>query len=583
MEMRFRGIGVSPGVALAPCLVYRVSTFSVPRYAVTDVSQELKRFQHAIEATRSDLTRLYGTTHQGLGEEPAAIFKAHLLVLDDLALRDEVTARVAQEKQNVEYILQTLSEQYAEKMRRTPKPGFQERLADVLDVLERIQRHLLQEQPRPSLAEIETPCIVVAEELTPSDVAQLNPDKVLAVALDKGGPTSHVTILVRALGIPAVVGLGHACAHFVSGRETIVDGSKGEVVLDPSPETIEIFRQRQRMFLERKKQWRTESGAMETRTSDGVRIPLLANIELPREVDHCLEAGAEGIGLYRTEYLFLNRSDLPSEEEQYHAFSEVARRMHPRPVVLRTLDIGGDKLVSVVQNIREMNPQLGWRAVRFCLARPDIFKTQMRAMLRASVHGNVHVMFPMISSVEEIRAVHAIWEEVKDELRRQQIPFSNDIPLGSMIEIPSAVLLADALAKYCAFFSIGTNDLIQYSLAVDRGNEKIAHLYEPAHPAVLKMIYWTATAAAKAGISCSVCGEMAGDPLFTELLLGLGVTSLSMSSVALPAVRATVAAIRLEDARSWAQEVLSCETSAAVRQAIEAREAARADASKKLR
>jgi phosphotransferase system enzyme I (PtsI) len=337
------------------------------------------------------------------------------------------------------------------------------------------------------------------------------------------------------------------------------------------------------MFLERKKQWRTESGAMETRTSDGVRIPLLANIELPREVDHCLEAGAEGIGLYRTEYLFLNRSDLPSEEEQYHAFSEVARRMHPRPVVLRTLDIGGDKLVSVVQNIREMNPQLGWRAVRFCLARPDIFKTQMRAMLRASVHGNVHVMFPMISSVEEIRAVHAIWEEVKDELRRQQIPFSNDIPLGSMIEIPSAVLLADALAKYCAFFSIGTNDLIQYSLAVDRGNEKIAHLYEPAHPAVLKMIYWTATAAARAGISCSVCGEMAGDPLFTELLLGLGVTSLSMSSVALPAVRATVAAIRLEDARSWAQEILSCETSAAVRQAIEAREVARADASKKLR
>lgn len=559
-----RGIGVSPGIAIGPALLFNADPCEVPSHAITDVAAEEKRLTAAIESTRKDLQHLHAKTTESLGETHASIFQTHLMLLDDVMIRDELAERIPKERINVERILQDMAQRFSKSMLAVDDPRFRERTADLLDVVDRLQRHLT-DAVRPDLKELSTPSIVVAHDLSPSDTATMNLDNVLALAIDSGSVTSHSAILARALEVPAVMGLRDASRQIPPETMLIVDGAEGLVIVGPSGETLERYTAA-RERLERK--WRRLQHALEpgpVHSLDGVEIPVQANIELPLEVEHSLKVEAHGVGLYRTEYLFLNRDTLPSEEEQFEAYASAAKALAPKPLTLRTMDIGGDKFVSQLNLSREENPQLGWRAVRFCLERPDIFKAQLRAMLRATAYGNVRIMFPMISGIEELRRVKEIVAEVKEELAAKEVPFEPSVQIGSMIEVPSAVFITDLLAGECDFFSIGTNDLIQYSLAVDRVNEKIAHLYEPAHPAVLRMISAIASGAKRAGIPCALCGEMAGDPLYTEVLLGLGVTSFSMSAISIPVIRAEIAHTSLRQARTFAKKVLKLATAGEVK------------------
>jgi phosphoenolpyruvate-protein phosphotransferase (PTS system enzyme I) len=408
-----------------------------------------------------------------------------------------------------------------------------------------------------SLEHLNRPSIIVAHDLSPSDTAGVDLANTLAIAIDVSGPTSHTAILARAFEIPAVVGLKYVSAHALASDMMIVDGTRGHVFIRPDPSTLEEYEREKKRREEKRLALMHRECESKSSTLDGHKTPTMANIELPVEVTRSLKTGAQGIGLYRTEYLYLNRTTLPTEEEQFRAYSEVAAAMNPRLVILRTLDLGGDKFASHLRVADEINPQLGWRAIRFCLERLDIFKAQLRAMLRATVHGNVSIMFPLISGLDELRRVKQVVQEVCDDLERRVVPFRRDVKLGAMIEVPSAVAIADALARECDFFSIGTNDLVQYALAVDRVNEKIAHMYQPAHPAILRYIRDTVRAARRAHIPCSICGEMAGDPLYTELLVGLGVDSLSMSAVAIPIVRSQIASIRYSSAKRFAKNLLN--------------------------
>jgi len=570
VEIALRGIGVSPGIGIGPALAFDVHTLDIPRYQTEDKAAELARFNKAVDAVRKDLKRLHHQTAKALGARHADIFKAHLMLLDDVTMREEIADRVIKEGHNVEFLLDDLIARYTKFLKTVPDPRFRERTTDLVDVGTRILGKLMNRE-RASLERIETPSVVVAHDLSPSDAANIDVENALGIAIDVGGPTSHTAILARALQIPAVVGLRYVGTHVKPGDQIIVDGTKGYVFIRPDASTVqEYVVEKERVDLERIALIEIE----ETRgsaTLDGHEVPLMANIELPVEIPASLKVNSRGVGLYRTEYLFLNRANLPSEEEQYQAYAQVAAALKPRPVTLRTLDLGGDKFVSHLQLAEEINPQLGWRAIRFCLERPDIFKAQLRAMLRSSAHGNVQIMFPLISGVDELRRVRAVFDEVCADLERRGVPFKKNIKFGSMIEVPSAVVIADMLAKECDFFSIGTNDLIQYSLAVDRVNEKIAHMYEPAHPAILRMIRYVTRAAKAANIPVSICGEMAGDPLFTELLIGLGIDSLSMSSVAIPAVHAEIVNARLSTAKRFASRVLTASTVHDVRALLEQR------------
>jgi len=570
VEIVLRGIGVSPGIGIGPALPFDVHTLEVPRYPIDDVTAEMHRFQAAVETVRKDLRRLHKQTVHAIGERHGEIFTAHLMLLDDVAMHEEIEARLGKERLNVEFLLNDLIARYAKVMKTIEDPRFRERTNDLLDVGNRILGKLLNYE-RASLERIHPPSIVVAHDLSPSDTANIDVPNALAIATDVGGPTSHTAILARALEIPAVVGLRYIGAHVKPGDTIIVDGATGYAIVRPEPGTLAEYAEEKERAERRRHALLQVEDKRGCVTLDGQEVPLLANIELPVELASCLRAKAHGVGLYRTEYLFLNQNTLPTEEEQYHAYAQAAAALNPLPVTLRTLDLGGDKLASSLQLSPELNPQLGWRAIRFCLERPDIFKAQLRAILRASIHGNVQILFPLISGVEEIRRIKQILEEVRADLADRNVPFRKDIPIGSMIEVPSAVIVADVLARECNFFSIGTNDLIQYSLAVDRVNEKIAHLYEPAHPAIVRMLRDTIRAAKAAGIPCSLCGEMAGDPLFTELLIGLGIDSLSMSSVAIPAVHAEIANTSLPMAKRLANRVLGASTVAEVRQILEDR------------
>ncbi|MCX5771929.1 MAG: phosphoenolpyruvate--protein phosphotransferase [Candidatus Hydrogenedentes bacterium] len=570
MEIALRGIGVSPGIAIGPVLPFDVHTFEIPKYRISDSAEELQRLDTAVAGVRCDLERLHQQTADSLGKDHADIFKVHLMLLDDVTIREDIESRLSQEGFNIEYLLDDLLTTYAKTMRTVSDARFRERTNDLLDVGKRILGKLLNTELA-SLEKIEHPSVVVAYDLSPSETANIDVKNALGIATDIGGPTSHTAILARALEIPAVVGLRYACAHVKPGDMAIIDGTNGYVFIRPDASTLAEFTE-QKGKVERKRRELLEAEeAVVCKTLDGYEFPLMANIELPVEVTHSLKVRVQGVGLYRTEYLFLNRTNLPSEQEQFQAYAQVAAVLKPRPVTLRTLDIGGDKLVSHLQLTVETNPQLGWRAIRFCLERPDIFKAQLRAMFRASVYGNVQIMFPLISGLEEMRQVKHVVDEVRADLARRGVAFDQGVKIGTMIEVPSAVVISDLLAKECDFFSIGTNDLIQYSLAVDRVNEKIAHMYEPAHPAILRMIQKTVKSAKAAGIPCSLCGEMAGDPLFTELLLGLGVDSLSMSAVAIPAVHAEIANTRMSSARAFARNVLAAKTATDVRGLLQTR------------
>ncbi len=560
MEIVLRGIGVSPGIAIGPALTFGVQTLDIPKYTIEDPAAEKARFEKAVRAARKELKRLQDRTAKELGAHHANIFSAQILMLEDVTLHDEIDTRLESERLNAEFLLDDMVGRYTALIQSMDDPRFRERAQDLVDVGQRILGKLLNAELA-TLERLERPSIIVAHDLSPSDTAKIDLENALGIATDVSGPTSHTAILARAFEIPAVVGLRYVGSHVLSGDTIIIDGSHGMVVIRPEEATLTKYKREKRALDARRKALLAMDETRMSVTLDGHQVPTRVNIELPVEISHSLKAKAQGVGLYRTEYLYLNRNTLPSEEEQFQAYSEVAEAMKPHPVTLRTLDVGGDKLVSHLRGVPELNPQLGWRAIRFCLERPDIFKAQLRAMLRASVHGNIQIMFPLISGVGELRQVKEVFRDVCAELERRGVSFDKKVKVGSMIEVPSAVAVADLLARECDFFSLGTNDLIQYSLAVDRGNEKIAHMYEPAHPAILRMIAQTVKAAKAAGIPCALCGEMAGDPIFTELLVGLGVDSLSMSSVSIPVVRAQIAGARLSLARRFARRVLSASTS----------------------
>ena len=560
-EIRFHGAGVSPGIAQGAIHVVRDDLDDVARYRIepAQIANEIGRFEAALIQTRTQILEMQQKIAESIGAKDAGIFDAHLLVVEDRTLIDEVLRKLEADLCNVEWVFQEVASNYAETLSKIDDPYLRERALDIEDVTRRVIRNLQGKAPKAFLALTE-PHILVAHNLTPSDAATMNRERVLGIATDLGSRTSHTAIMARSLNIPAIVGLHNATEKLETGQHVLLDGTDGLLVVDPTPETFARYGE-----LESKRVQITQKLAelRETKstTRDGRHIVLSANIELPGDVDAVAANGAEGIGLYRTEFLYLNRTTLPTEDEQYETYRKVAERVSPDPLIIRTFDLGGDKLAPGAADVGdELNPFLGWRAIRFCLENIDIFKTQLRAILRASAVGNVKIMFPMISGVGELRRALSVLAECKEELRRTGSTFSDTTEVGAMIEIPSAALSADILAREVDFFSIGTNDLIQYAIAVDRVNERIAHLYEPTHPAVLRLLKMIADAARANDIWVGVCGEMAGDIALIPLLLGLGMDELSAGATLVPRVKRAVQSLTIPECRQLVDEALELQT-----------------------
>ncbi|HTD86132.1 MAG TPA: phosphoenolpyruvate--protein phosphotransferase [Candidatus Binatia bacterium] len=552
-EHIFRGIPVSPGVSRGKIIVLTRSQNRVPEQhlAEADLPSEVQRFEQALVNTRHQILEMQEQVSERLGAQEGAIFDAHLLVLEDPVFIEEVTRRIQNERLTAEYAFQQVADRFIAGLSAIDDEYLRERAADMRDVTSRILNNLLGNSEDREGCRLTEPCIIISHDLSPSQTAQLDKRFVLAFGTDIGSKTSHTAIMARSLRIPAVVGLERASKVMSNGQYALLDGFNGLVIINPTDQTLFEYGQlaRRQITLEEKLSETREQAAV---TLDGVRVMLSANIEQPTDTEGVIQSGAEGVGLFRTEYLFINRDTLPTEEEQYQAYRQVATTLQPGPVIIRTLDLGGDKFLSHLQVPQEMNPFLGWRAIRFCLQERDIFRSQLRAILRASAEGNVKMMYPMISSVTEVDQANALLEEYKAELRKESIPFNENLDVGVMIEIPSAALAADALARKVDFFSVGTNDLIQYSLAVDRLNEKIAHLYEPTHPAILKLIHMSVEAARKNGIWVGVCGEMAADPQVAPLLLGLGVEELSVAPLSVPRIKFLIRRMKMNEARELA-------------------------------
>ncbi len=561
-EVRFRGAGVSPGLARGVIHVVRDDFDDVPRYHIepSQIGNEIARFEAALVQTRVQILEMQQRIAEAIGAKDAAIFDAHLLVVEDRTLIDEVLRQLESERCNVEWVFQEVASNYAETLSKIDDPYLRERAVDMQDVTRRIVRNLQGKGPKPMFSAAE-PHILVAHNLTPSDTATMNRELVLGIATDLGSGTSHTAIIARSLNIPAVVGLHDATEKLESDQHVLLDGYTGVVIVDPTPETLSYYGEvqiKKGLVAKELKQLRETTST----TSDGRHIVLSANIELPSDVDSVAENGAEGIGLYRTEFLFVNRDSLPSEEEQYETYRKVAEQVKPNPLIIRTFDLGGDKLAAGVVDVGdEMNPFLGWRAIRFCLENIDIFKPQLRAILRASAVGNVKIMFPMISGLEELRHAKAILDECRNEIGEKK---SGKMEVGAMIEIPSAAISADSLAREVDFFSIGTNDLIQYTIAVDRVNERIAHLYEPTHPAVLRLLKMIADAAHANKIWVGVCGEMARDVATIPILIGLGMDELSVGATSVPRVKMAVRSLAVPECQQLVEEVLQLETSSEI-------------------
>lgn len=551
-----KGISASPGIAIGKVLLLDREDLSVPPQPIApdSVPLEIMRFEEALTQTRAQILKIQHQITQELGREHAEIFEAHLTIIEDRTLIEEVISQLKKQKLCVEYVFADALKKYTTALSHVNDEYLRERMADINDVGKRILRNLMGGQAN-RLARITEPIILIAYDLSPSDTATMHKKNVIGFATDIGGRTSHTAIMAKSLEVPAVVGLERA-THVVSdGDEVIIDGAEGILLINPDKLTKEKYQQDRERYLQIGRDL-LKTANLPAVTEDNRRIELMANMELPDEIDSIRSHGADGIGLYRTEYLYLNRKTLPTEEEQFRSYQTVVSRMKPMPVTLRTLDLGGDKFLSQLETPREMNPFLGWRAIRFCLAMPDIFKAQLRAILRASVFGHTRVMYPLISGVEELRAANALLEECKKELKKENKDFDADIEIGAMIEIPSAAMICDLLAKEVDFFSIGTNDLIQYALAADRVNEKVAYLYEPAHPAVLRLIRNIVTTGHRHKVRVSMCGEMAGDPELIQILIGLGLDELSVSAVILPEIKAIIRSIRHADARKVARRSL---------------------------
>lgn len=553
------GIGVSPGVCIGEvCLLnHRASAEEYP-IEEHEVDDELQRFRWALSQAQQQLGEIKtGVASKQHLREHLYILDTHLMILEDDMLVEE-TCKVIRQRINSEGALKRVLNQLRIMFDTIEDEYLRERRSDVDAVGERLLRILTGEQER-TLGDLYRPALVVAHELSPADTMQMDRGKVLGFVTDKGGRTSHTAILARSLEIPAVVGLETITSLVYDQLPAIIDGSTGVVVLNPSPDTLEEYRQRKQFFDCQEKEL-VGLRQHPAETTDQQRIALRGNLELASEYPLATKHGAEGVGLFRTEFLYLGRTEPPDEEEQLEAYREVLERVHPAPVTIRTLDIGGDKFIPELNLTDEANPAMGLRAIRFSLREGNLFRTQMRAILRASAYGRVRIMFPMISGVAEIRTCKRILQEVQEQLHRDGLAYDPGLEIGIMIETPSAVLVAPFLAQEVDFFSIGTNDLIQYCLAVDRGNEHVAYLYDPLHPAILRALKLVCQAAREAGIDVSMCGEMAGEPLYSLVLLGLGLTELSMNPSCIPRVKRVIRQVSRQDGEELLEKLFSLKT-----------------------
>jgi phosphotransferase system enzyme I (PtsI) len=561
MEIK-RGIAVSAGVAIGPALVLDTEGFRIPRRSVRrqEVGGELERLRKALRLSADDARTNQEAVSCKLGRQYGAIFGAHALLIEDSSLLRDLESMIRQQSFSAEYAVSQVMRRHAKALESIDSGGPATRAADLFDIEKTILGHLLG-QRREQIAKLQESVIILAHDLTPSETASLDPDHVYAFATEAGGRASHTAIMAGVLEIPAVVGLGKFVTDVSGGDPVIVDGNRGVLILNPDEETLERYRLAQSSFRS------FETALVELRdlpaeTKDGIRIPLLGNIEFPSEAAHCLERGADGVGLYRTEFLYLGKDTDPTESDHLDAYLKVLNTLGPnKPVVIRTLDLGADKFASRVEPVPdERNPFLGVRSVRLCLRNLTLFKTQLRAILRASAFGDVRIMFPMVSTLLELRQCKMILAEVKEDLEDEGIAFDSDLPVGTMIEVPSAALMAEPMAREADFFSIGTNDLIQYTLAADRTNEAVASLYSPGDPAVLRLIEMVVLAADKNNTAVNVCGEMSGEPLYTMLLLGLGIRQLSITPHNIPEIKKIIRSITMDEATEVAREVMRLET-----------------------
>ena len=565
--MLYRGIGASPGIAIGPAYLLDQDKFTIVRrhLEVSEVGMEQERFREAVSKVEDQLNVLISEIPVEIREH-ASILKAHVLMLRDKMIYDRTLDTIEEDRVNAEWALKKVHDHVKGLFKTVKDDYIRERLEDVEYVIKRVQSSLTG-SPSPALTEITSPVILVARDLSPADTVQMSPDRILAFVTDMGSRTSHTAIVAQSLGIPAVVGLENCTGKILTGDTLVVDGLRGEVVVTEDESLLGRYREKQESY----NRYRIDvihSSHLPAETRDGFRVTIKANVELIEELTNVIVNGAEGVGLLRTEFLYLASKGLPSEEKLYRTYREVAERLNPYPVTIRTFDLGGDKFVSSVPLCDEINPALGLRAIRLCLREPSLFKTQLRAILRASVHGRIRILFPLVSGRMEIVQAKQYMKDVMEELQAEGVAFDEKIPLGIMIEVPTAVMVADILAREVDFFSIGTNDLIQYSLAIDRVNERVAHLYEPLHPAILRMIHRTVEAAHDSGIEAALCGEMAGEPMYVPIMLGFGLDELSMNPMVVPRIKRMVRGVTQEECRKLVRELLDIDTAMGIRKRL---------------
>ena len=560
--MEFQGIGVSAGIIIGKAFRLEKESYDIKPTWIGDheVEQEVERFLAAISASKDQLLMIRKRVESLADNEHLHIIDAHLMILEDQMLVNETVEYIRRHRLSAEWSLKRVLDKLKEQFERLEDPYFKERKDDLTHIGNRVFNNLLGFSHN-NLAELREDVIVVAHDLSPADTANMRKERVIAFVTEVGSKTSHTAIMAHSLEIPAVVGVTGIYDAVKTGESLIVDGITGLVHVSPPQETFITYLDRQRQFkyYERELQKIKDLPAI---TTDNKKVTLMANIEFINEVKVVLERGGEGIGLYRTEFLYMNRYYLPSEAEHFRAYKMLVEQIAPYPAVIRTLDIGGDKFISQLDIYDELNPVLGLRAIRLCLEHVDLFKTQLRAILKASHYGKIKIMYPMISGLDELRSANAVLDEVKAELRQEGTPFDENIPVGIMIEIPSAAITSDILAEEAAFFSIGTNDLIQYSIAIDRVNKNVAYLYEPLHPAILRLISMVIKSAHAKGITTGMCGEMASDPKYTLLLLGLGLDQYSTNADALLKIKKIIRSVSFAEAQEIAQQALSYSSAA---------------------
>jgi phosphotransferase system enzyme I (PtsI) len=559
-EERYKGTPVSPGIAIGPLLLLYADEHIVRKRRIRpeDVPSEIARFEASLLATRQQIQNIRNQLAAAVGEADASIFDAHLLLLEDTSLIESVKEQLQSRLVNVDFAYEQVVRSYTRKMRELDDDYFRERAADFLDVSRRVLRNL-QGKGEHELRELDAPAVVLAHDLAPSDTAGFDRKMVLGIATEAGSRTSHTAIMARSLSLPAVVGLKDLVAKFEPGIEVLIDGYEGLFILNPTEQTKYEYGQRERAHHDVDVKLDALRETLPV-TTDQRRIIVSANVEILDDLPAVKEHGAEGIGLLRTEYLFLNQDTSPTEDEQASIYTQMAQASKPHHLIIRTLDVGGDKKRPHLGIEQEVNPFLGYRGIRYSLGRPDIFRTQLRAICRAGAEGNVRVMFPMVCDIVELKAARRIVDEVREELRAQNVPQAEKLEVGIMIEVPSAALTADVLAKHVDFFSIGSNDLIQYTLAIDRGNESVAAMYQPAHPAVLRLIQNVVEAAHRNNIWVGVCGEVASDVVLMPALIGLGLDELSATPVAVPRIKRAIQALNYEQSKLLAAKLVQNES-----------------------